>query len=803
MEALLHDLRIGARGLLKARSYTAIVTLTLALAIGVNTVVFSFVNFFVLRPMPFKDVDRLTMMSGTHPDRGHDRVPVSYADYLEWRGAKRSFEELAAFGRRSFNLTGVGEPLHVQGQLASATLFPVWGLGTSIGRPLVAEDDRRGAERVVLLSHGFWTRRFGADRGVLGRSVTLDGRPHVVVGVVTPEIEIGNLSEIDVWVPLALEADPVDRSARFLRVSGKLRQTADLRAAQAELRAIAERQQREHPDTHAGWSVRVQTLRSAISSASAWVVLALLSVTVSLVLAIACANVANLMLARGTARLRETAVRAALGATRGRLVRQLLTEGAMLSALGGALGLLLAGWGLHLIRSVTYEQFFQLVVIDRRVLAFSVATSLLSPLLFGLLPALQAARIDLVAAIQQGGARTVGERAAGPSRSGLVVLQVSLAAALLIVAGLTLRSAFALQTLDPGYDVKDLLSFRIALPEAEYGRDEQVRPLVASLLERLAAAPGARAVASGTEVPGLEANTLVPLAVEGVEADGQAQSPSAVRTVAGAGYFEALGIPLLAGRGVRESDGPGGVPVVVVSRALVRRYLGGREPIGARIRLGPANEPWREVVGVAEDVLNNDQLNQPPLPHAHVPFAQSPVRRFVVFVRTGDPEPVLRLARAEIARRDPALAIYQERTVERTIFEETASNRVITGLFTTFGAVALCLATIGLFGVVSYSVAQRTREFGLRMALGATAADVLRMVLGQGTRLMALGLFLGLLVGAALSRAISGALYGVSAHDPLTFGAVPLLLLLAALPATLLPALRALCGDPMASLRSE
>lgn len=508
MDSVLQDLRFGARALRKQPAFAALVSLTLGLAIGVNTLIFSFVNFFLLRPLPFKDMERLVYVSGTHPDTGNDRQRVSYADYLEWRASARSFEDMAAITTQSFNLTGAGEPQRVVGRPASASQFPVWGLGAEIGRTLVPADDRKGAERVALLSHGFWQRRFGGDRGVLGRALRLDGESYTVVGVVSRQIEIGNFSEIDVWVPLALHGDPNDRVRRDLSVTARLKPGIGLTAARAELGALAERQQQEHPATHAGWSARVVPLRSALTSANAWVVLALLSVCVSLVLAIACANVANLMLARGSARSRETAVRAALGASRGRLLRQLLTEGALLSVLGGALGLLLAQWGLAVIRSVTFEQFFQLVAIDRGVLVFSLGISLVTPLVFGLAPALQASRDDLVSSLRDGGSRALGQRAGGRMRRGLVVLQMTLAASLLIVAGLSLRSSYALQVLDPGYDIRGLLTFKITLPESAYDHDDETRAFVGQLAARLRGAPGEDSVAFGTGIPVLEDSRL-------------------------------------------------------------------------------------------------------------------------------------------------------------------------------------------------------------------------------------------------------------------------------------------------------
>jgi putative ABC transport system permease protein len=800
MDTVLQDAKFGLRVLFKERAFAAIVVLTIALAIGVNTVIFSFVNFFVLRPMPFKDVDTLVFVSGSHPDRGHDRVRVSYGDYHEWQAEARSFEAMTALRPANFNMTGAGEPTRVVGRLTSASLFPVWGLGAEIGRTLQRDDDRPGAERVAMLSHGFWTRRFGSSVDVLGRAIRLDGETYTIVGVVSREIEIGSFSEIDVWVPLAALADPADRIRRDLMVTARLRPGVDIQSADAELRAIAERQQREHPDTNAGWSTHLAPLRKAITSANAWAILALLAVAVSFVLAIACANVANLMLVRATARRRETAVRAALGATRARLVRQLLTEGALLGLAGGAVGLLLADWGLRIIRSVTYEQFFQLIVIDRRVLIFSAAISLLTPVTFGLAPALQAARRDLVASLRDGRAAAGGAR--GRGRGALVVVQMSLAAALLVVSVLTLRSAFALQNLDHGYDYKGLVSFAIDLPAGRYASDDAVRAFYSELLTRLRAAPGVSAIAAGTGIPLLARVATVPLAVEGFEARDKAAAPLAVRTVVSAGYMTTLRLPVVAGRELGGGDMTGAPAVAVVNQALVRRYLGGRDPLGARIRLEKDGEPWRTVVGVAKDLTNVD-TELPSLPQVWIPFAQAPTRSLNVFVRSLETAAVVATARAELRRLDPDLALYDATTVERAVYEDLASNRVITGLFATFAAVALLLATIGLYGVVSYVVSQRTPEIGVRIALGAQSRDVLSLVLRHGAALLLTGLVVGLLGGLGLSRAIAHTLYGVSANDLFTFSVVPAVLMLAAAVAMLVPARRALRVDPLTALRSE
>jgi predicted permease len=803
MDKLWQDVRLALRQLLKHRGFSAIVVVTLGLAVGVNSLMFSFVSFFALRPLPFGDVSRTTMVFAKHPERGGDRMGVSYGDFVEWRRDNTAFEDLGAFVRRTYNLTGVGDPLRVQGSLATASLFTLWNLGPVHGRVLQPADDRPGAPRVALLAHGFWSRQFGADPRVVGSSLSLDGVPHEVVGVLTPKVEIGNLSEIDVWTAIAPVADPADREARTLRVTGRLKPGVEVAQATAELKALAERQERDHPGTNARWSAEVQPIRRAMSGANTWTVLTLMGVAVALVLAIACANVANLILARGAARARETAVRAALGASRLRLVRQFLTEGAVLALLGGALGLLLASLGLDLIRSVTFEPFFQAVTIDRQVLAFSAAISLLTPLIFGLLPALSATGRDLVSGLKDATGGAVGASRRGMrGRSLLVVGQLSVALSLLLVAGLAIRMAMAFQKLDLGFDSRDLLTLKAELPATRYASNEQLQAFYEQLEKRLAGQPGISGVAAADALPVLEAVPTEALALEGAEPAPKEAQPWAARSTVSRGYFETMRIPILKGRSLGPQDKPGGEPVVVVNQALAARYFPGVDPLDRRVRLGGQDAPWRTIVGVAGNVMNAEP-GEPPRPQAYVCFEQQPVRALTLLVRTASLDPTIAMARREVAQLDPEQPLFNVKTMQRAFFEALASNRVITGLFIVFAAVAFGLATVGLYGLISYTVSQRTREIGVRVALGAGRRDILRLVLVQGLRLAAFGLGFGLLLGMGLSRIMATALVGVSATDPLTFSVVPVVLALVAVLATAVPARRAARYDPASVLRAE
>ncbi len=803
MDQLAQDLKLGLRQIASHRGFSAIVVVILALAVGVNALMFSFVSFFVLRPLPFGDVSRTVMIFARHPERAGDRMSVSYPDFAEWRRDNTSFEDLAGWVRRTHNLTGVGEPLRAQGVLANASLFSLWNLGAVHGRVIQTSDDRPGAPRIALLSHGFWSRQFGADPAVVGRVLNLDGVPHEVVGVLTPAIEIGNFSEVDLWTALAPLADPGAREARTLRVTGRLKPGLDLGTANAELRTLTARQEQEHPVTNARWSADAVPVRRAMGGPNVRTILALMAVAVALVLAIACANVANLVLARGAARERETALRAALGASRGRIVRQFLTEGFVLALLGGALGVFLASLGLDLIRSVAFEPFFELITVDRRVMLFSAAVSLLTPVLFGLLPALSATGRDLVTALKDssGGAASASTQRVRV-RSLLVVGQLAVAMSLLLVAGLALRMALAFQSLDFGLDSREILTLNAELPAPRDASDDAVRAFATRLVERLRAVPGVSDVALASALPVLEGGATEALAIEGREPGSQEAQPWAARTVASRGYFEALRIPVLKGRGFGEGDVAGSEPVAVVNQVFVARYFPDGEVLGRRIQLGTGASSWRTIVGVAGNVMNADP-SEPPRPEAYVLFEQHPLRGLTFLVRTARPDEAAAAARRELAQLDPDQPLYDVKTLQRAFFEALASTRIITGLFGVFAAVALGLAALGLYGLISYTVSQRTREIGVRVALGARRQDILRMVLGQGLRLVALGLGFGLLVGLGLSRAMASILMGVSATDPLTFTVVPLVLGLVALVATAIPARRAARCDPAVVLRSE
>lgn len=801
MDTVLQDLRFGLRMLAKHRAFAAAVVVTLGLGIGVNTIVFSMADLVALRPLPMRNADGVASMWLSHPDRGAERIGVSYADFVDWRRQATSFQDLSARQYASYNLAGVAEPTRVTACRATASLFRVWGLPAVEGRVFTDEEDRKGAPRVAVLSHGFWERQFGSRPDVIGQTVRLDREQYEVIGVLTPEIEIGGLSTIDVWTPLVPDANPTDRDARRLRVDGRLKHGVDLEQGGAEMRTIVARLAAEHPASNAGYAVRVVSLRQSVMGPGAYQIVALLSLTVVFVLAIACGNVASLMLARNAARERETAVRTALGAGRLRVVRQLLTEGALLALAGGALGVAVAGGGLALMRAVTYERALQQMRIDLRMLVFAGVVSLLTPLLFGLVPALQAVRANVVSTLRDSGGRSVTSRG-GRGRRSLVVVQLALALTLLVVAGLSTRTAIELQRRDMGFARRGLVTMRLDLTPAGYGSDERVRQLVGPLLESLAAVPGARGAAATSSLPVVDSSPATALAVEGQAPSVPGAAPWAARTVVTDGYFRTVGISVVQGRGFEDSDSPEAIPVGAVSRAFARRYFGDGAALGHRIRVGAATDPWLTIVGVVEDV-QNPNLAEPPLPQVYVPFAQQPVRSLTLVVRSEREAATISAARAEVARLDPDQALWQTTSMEQLLREELNFRRLLAGMFGAFGVVALLLAAIGLYGVISYAVSQRTREIGVRMALGAGRGDVLRLVLSQGLAVIGVGLVLGLAGGMGMGQAMRGLLVGVSPTDAVTIGGVAGVLGAVALFATLVPALRATRLDPTEALRVE
>ncbi|HJR60064.1 MAG TPA: ABC transporter permease [Vicinamibacterales bacterium] len=800
MRALLQDLRFGARIVWRQPGYALLIASTLALAIGANTVIFSFANVLALRPLPLKDHDTLGWIFLNDPQRGGSRGPLSVSELLDYRASLESFESIAGYTASAFTMTGRGDAEALVGSSVTANLPDTWGLETRTGRAFGPRDDLPGAAPVVMLSHHFWVRRFNADASVVGQSLVLNGRPHAVIGVLQPDIEIGNLSLIDVWVPITL--DPaVPRDQRNLRVSGRLKPGVSFEQAAAAVRDVSRRLQSDHPATNAGWEARLAPAKEAMTGGDTWRILALLITVVGFVLVIACANIANLVLARATGRRRELAVRGALGASRARMVRQLLTESMLLAAAGGLLGLLVAYGGLILIRAAAYEPFFKLVVIDRTVLLFTGVLAIVTPLVFSLLPALQASNPDLQEALKDSSNRAGGQRGRR-SRSALVVAQLALAMMLLIVSGLLVRTMVEINRAPLGFDRGDLLTIRIELPHWRYTTPASIRQFQDQLLTRLTALPAARDAATTDRLPVVGSEAVAAIRVEGFEPARPQDRAWAVPARVSERFFSTAGIPVLAGRPFAPSDNDLAMRVAIINAEMARRYWGGEAgALGRRLQL-EGDDRRLTVVGVTGNVLRADLRSVNP--QIYLPARQDPRSTMAVLVRATDASRLIASARAEVRALDPDVPVREIRTLEEVFDDEMSTSRILMGMFIAFGALALVLAASGLYGVVSYSVSQRYQEIGIRMALGAAGGDIRRMIVRQTVVLVLVGGAIGLTGGAVLGRMLAASLlFQVSPSDPATYGAVVVILSLVALVAAYVPVRRAVSVDPLVALRSE
>jgi putative ABC transport system permease protein len=798
------DLRFVFRLLIKQPAYAAIVVLTLALAIGANTVIFSFVSVLVLRPLPIGQPETLGWLWMLNPQSQTTRGRFSYADYNDLRNASRTFVTLAAATTESVTLTGRGEPQRLQAQRVTPNLFDAWQLRTVAGRVLRPEEDVPGGPCSIVLSHKLWVSHFQRDPGLLTQSVNVDGRACTIVGVLDPSIEFGNLSLTDVWMPIAADPAAGRRDDRRYSVVGRLKPGVTLEQADAEIRTITERLAREFPATNAGWSARVAPTREAIAGSDTWVILALLSLVVGFVLLIACANVTNLALARVSGRRRELAVRTALGASRWRTLRLLLVEGLVLGAAGGVLGLVLGDAGLRLIRAAAYEPFFELIRIDRNVLLFAAGVSIFCPILFSLIPALLTSDDQASEALKEGG-RTSGAVRARRSRHALVVAQVALAMTLLVVATLVVRSMIAINRVEMGFDPHPLLIAQIVTPEWKHRDDNAVARLQEALLARLQRVPGVEAAAATSALPALAVGARQTFVVSGRPPANDADRPWARRFVVSADFFRTIGLPVLAGRAFTNGDRSETEPVAIINTTAAQKYFGSTAAaLDARLSLAGPNEApqWIRVVGVAGDTSNPD-IELPPDPHVYLPLTQKPSRAMALVVRAPRPADLAAAVRAGVREVDAEVPVFQLRTFDEAIKDELSSTVILAWMFAAFAVLALVLASTGLYGVISYTVGQRTQEIGVRMALGALPSDIRRLVITQGARLIAIGGVLGLAGAVLVSQTMRSVLFGVTTLDPVTYAGVVLSIVASAALATWVPMRRATHLDPVRSLRAE
>lgn len=800
---MINDLRYAFRQLIKSPGFAAVTILTLALGIGACTAIFSVVNTVLLRPLEYPDPARLVVIRETQlPD--FPEFSVSPPNYLDWEKQTKSYENLAAYAGSRINLTGDGEPQQLVGVKATAHYFDVYGVKPALGRTFLPEEDAPGKNHVVVLSYPFWQRVFGGASDVLGRPIQLNGEPYTVVGVAPPGF--GLASKVDAWMPMAFKPDETANDARgghYLNVVGRLRPGVTVAQAEAELKVLAAQLATQYPDSNKGWGIFMMPLQD-YSVRDVRAVLYTLLGAVGCVLLIACANIANLLLARATARHREISIRAALGASRARLVRQLLTESVLLAVCGGLAGVLLARWGLDALLALAPANLPRMtdIHLNSGVLVFSLALSVLTGLVFGIAPAWLAARADVNEALKQGSRGSTEGGARGRLRSALVVIEVTLALMLLGGAGLLARSFIQLAHVDPGFVPENATVLRLSLPQKKYALPEQQNAFAGALLERVKNLPGVQAAGLTHSMP-LVSDYVLGFNIEGRPAIAPSDLPSTNYYAVTPEYFRAMGIRLVRGRVFSAQDDAKAPRVAIINETMARQHFPNEDPIGKRINITNGPDAWREIIGIVGDIkqygVDKATSNQ-----AYEPFAQVPFSSLNVVIRTsGQPAALLGAIRPTVYAVDKDQPIGTIRPLEEIVADSIARQRFAMTLLTVFSLVALVIAAVGIYGVMAYSVVQRTGEFGIRMALGAQQRDVLRLVLAQGGKLVGLGLLIGLAATLAASRAMGSMLFNTSAQDPLTLGGITLLLGAVALVACLLPASRATKVNPIEALRAE
>ncbi|MDQ3134666.1 MAG: ABC transporter permease [Acidobacteriota bacterium] len=812
MRTLLQDVRYGVRMLLKSPGFTIIAVVALALGIGANTAIFSLVSAVLVRPLNYHEPDRLMMVWETDSPGSLAGDTIAPANYADWKAQNQVFADMAAIEWRNFNLTGDGEPERIPAFGVSANFFPLLGANPALGRTFQTEEDRLGANKVAVISHGLWQSRYGGEDSIVGRSILLNGEPYTVVGVMPRDFQF-QVASINLWVPIALTPDQLaDRDIHNLNAVARLKPGVTVAQANADIQAITHRIAAAYPDQAEGLSASVIPLHEQLAGNLRRPLLILL-VAVGFVLLIACANVAGMLLARATARRREIAVRAALGASRRRIVRQLLTESVLLGSLGGGLGLLLSLWAFAFLQQLIPAEMSASATLqlDARMLGFTLVISLLAAVIFGLAPALQASRPDLSLALKQGGGRTgsgIGQRWL---RSGFVVAQVALSLVLLVGAGLLVQTLSKLRGQYADLRPESVLTVRTQLAGAKYREHEQRVAFYDGVLARAEHLPGVVAAGYTTAVP------LTGMIANGFTLEGRQAEPNvnwnAIHRQVSPGYFQAMGVALRQGRGFNAGDDARAMPVAAINETMARQFWPGESPIGKRFKAGAPDqpEPWLTIVGIVADVRQIG-ADAPVKAEMYVPYWQFSresrlyplfAPRDLVIRTSASPTSLVPAVREAVREVDPYQPLASIRTMDEVLDRVTAQRRIGMILLTAFAALALLLAALGIYGVLSFFVVQHTREIGIRMALGAQRGNVLRLVVGQGMLLTLVGIAVGLAGAYALTRVMASLLYGVSATDPLTFIGVPVLLAGVALVACYLPARRATKVDPMFALRYE
>ena len=799
MDSLIKDIRYGFRSLWKRPGFTAIALIALALGIGANTAIFSLVNAVVLRPLPFPEPDRLVWVWGNIRNGGN-RASVSPLDFLDYREQNKTLENLAATMQVPVNVTGNGDPERLNAAAVTGNFFQTFGVTPVLGRGFTLENEKTGQDQVTVLSHDFWQRRFGGDPGIINRTIVLNGKATQVLGVMGRDVSLPQAAEL--WVPLTFDDPEMKmRKAHFLRPIGRMKPGVTLTQAQADLDLIAAQLEKQYPDSNSGWNTRLVSLREQLLGGSRTFVLILFG-AVGLVLLIACANVANLLLVRAASRQKEIALRTALGASRPRIMRQMITESVLLAIMGGALGALLARFGVDLLVSFSQNTLPPTVTVgvDGTVLLFTFLISLATGLLFGLAPAFRTVNVNLIESLKEGvrGAGESGVR--NRTRNVLVVFESAIAVMLLIGAGLLVRSLIALQNVDPGFDANNVLTMRVALARNKYDTPEKTANFLTELQTRVGSLPGVETVGVISELPLSGQLNDLPFTVEG-------RPPVTIDQAFGAdfrrvnqNYFSALRIPFLRGRNFTEQELRQEEKPIIVSQQLVDQVFPNEDPLGKRL-ISAIGETRHEIIGVVGDIRHNS-LGSPPVPTMYFPTIETPFTNLAIRTKS-EPLSIAAGVRKEIQAIDPDQPIAAVKPMTSWVEQSVAAQRYSTMLLGLFALLAVVLAATGIYGVMPYTVAQRTHEIGVRMALGARQHDVLKLVVRQGMILALTGVALGLLGAFALTRVMSTLLFQVTPKDPVTFIVVAALLIAVAFVACIVPALRATKVDPLVALRYE
>jgi putative ABC transport system permease protein len=807
METLLKDIRYGVRGLWKRPGFTAIAVLTLALGIGANTAIFNVVNAVLLRPLEFRDPDRLMMLWEDATFAGFPRNTPAPANYVDWKTQTQSFEDIAATAESTFNLTGDGDPERVTAYSVTANFFPLFGVPPALGRVFVADDDRPGAHKVAVLSHALWQTRYGGDPQIVNRDIQLDGEKYTVIGVMPAGFQFFE-SDVRLWVPLALDAEAMaNRGGHYLKVIARMKPNVTLDQAQADVSAVMARIAKDHPDEtfdgklHGIVLPLCEQLAGDVRSS-----LLMLLIAVAFVLLIACANVAGLLLARAVGRRREIALRIALGASRVRVVRQLLTESLLLSAAAGIIGSVLAYWSFAFLQKLIPAQMALLTSLrlDTRILLFTLLLSLVTGIIFGLVPALQSAKVDLNEALKQSTRVTSTSKL----RSALIVSEVALSIVLLVGAGLLIQTLFQLFNQYSVMQPDQILTMRTVLPKTKYKEPQQRHGFYSHVLDRVQHLPGVISAGYSTSVPLSWKGGTSGFFPEGIQEPIPGMAYDANHREVSADYLKTMNIPLRQGRYFDQRDNESSMPVAIVNETMARQYWPGQNAVGRRFKVGDPQDdiPWVEIVGIVADVRQMG-LDEPVKAEMYLPYQQDVnpwyVPRELAIRTSGDTSNLTGSVRQIIREVDPDQPISNIATMSEVLGTEAEQRRMGMIMLVAFASLALLLASLGIYGVLAYFVTQHTNEIGVRMALGANQFNILTLVLKKGLGLTLLGVGIGLVASFALTRLMSSLLFGVKASDPLTFVAVPLLLVAVALLACLIPARRATKVDPMVALRYE